>query len=71
MSQPRDETAPPGCDMVGGRLGPVGARNVTEVLIGLLRADPPSHLGRPPDWAPTLPAAGPRFGRTDLLTFGR
>lgn len=44
---------------------------MTEVLIGLLRADPPSHLGRQPDWTPTLPAAGPRFGRTDLLTLGR
>jgi hypothetical protein len=44
---------------------------VTEVLIGLLRADPRSHLDRQPDWAPTLPAAGPRFGRTDLLTLGR
>lgn len=51
----------------GDRLGPVGGRIVTEVLIGLLRADPASYLSLEPDWRPTLPAAGPRFGLTDLL----
>jgi Animal haem peroxidase len=52
----------------GDRLGPVGGRIVTEVLIGLLCADPASYLSLEPDWRPTLPAAGPRFGLTDLLT---
>jgi hypothetical protein len=51
----------------GDRLGPVGARIVTEVLIGLLRADPTSYLSVAPDWQPTLPAAGPIFGLADLL----
>ena len=51
----------------GDRLGPVGGRIVTEVLIGLLRADPSSYLSLEPDWQPTLPAEGPRFGLTDLL----
>ncbi|GIM91121.1 peroxidase family protein [Paractinoplanes toevensis] len=53
------------CD--GNRLGPVGGRIVAEVLIGLLRADPASYLTLEPDWQPTLPAAGPVFGLTDLL----
>jgi hypothetical protein len=47
----------------GDRLGPVGGRIVTEVLIGLLRADPASYLSLEPDWRPTLPAAGQ--GRPD------
>ena len=51
----------------GDRLGPVGGRIVAEVLIGLLRADPTSYLSLEPGWQPTLPAAGPRFGLTDLL----
>jgi Animal haem peroxidase len=54
----------------GDRLGPVGGRIVTEVLIGLLRADPASYLSLEPDWEPTLPAAGDRFGLVDLLTVG-
>jgi len=54
----------------GDRLGPVGGRIVTEVLIGLLRADPASYLSLEPGWAPTLPAAGPAFGLADLLTLG-
>ena len=40
---------------------------MAEVLIGLLRADPTSYLSLEPGWQPTLPAAGPRFGLTDLL----
>jgi len=51
----------------GDRLGPAGGRIVTEVLIGLLRADPASYLSLEPGWRPTLPTAGPRFGLTDLL----
>ncbi|MFD0785703.1 peroxidase, partial [Micromonospora azadirachtae] len=54
----------------GDRLGPVGGRIVTEVLIGLLRADPASYLSREPDWVPQLPAAGAGFGLPDLLAFG-
>src|SRR2546423_1679450 len=54
----------------GDRLGPVGGRIVAEVLIGLLRADPASHLSREPGWRPTLPAAGPVFDLADLLTLG-
>jgi heme peroxidase len=34
----------------GDRLGPVGGRIVTEVLIGLLRADPASYLSREPSF---------------------
>jgi hypothetical protein len=49
------------------QLGPVGGRIVAEVLIGLLRADPASYLTLHPQWQPTLPAAGPAFGLTDLL----
>ncbi|GAB3328722.1 peroxidase family protein [Micromonospora halotolerans] len=55
----------------GDRLGPVGGRIVAEVLIGLLRADPASYLSLEPDWEPTLPAAGARFGLTDLLALQR
>ena len=44
--------------------------NVTEVLIGLVRADPPSHLGRQPDWTPTLPAGRPPL-RPDRLAHPR
>ncbi len=51
----------------GNGLGPVGGRIVTEVLIGLLRADSLSYLSQDPGWQPNLPAAGPRFGLTDLL----
>ena len=53
----------------GDRLGPVGARIVTEVLIGLLRADPGSYLTASPRWRPTLPAAGDTFTLADLLAF--
>lgn len=51
----------------GDRLGPVGARIVAEVLIGLLRADPTSYLSVEPNRQPSLPAAGPVFGLADLL----
>jgi hypothetical protein len=40
----------------GRRLGPVGARIVAEVLIGLLKGDPLSYLRVEPGWRPTLPA---------------
>jgi hypothetical protein len=51
----------------GDRLGPVGGRIVTEVLIGLLRADPASYLSMDPGWQPDLAAAGVHFGLADLL----
>jgi heme peroxidase len=54
----------------GRRLGPVGARIVAEVFIGLLQSDPEAYLTRDPGWRPTLPtrtgAAGD-FRMTDLL----
>ncbi len=54
----------------GRRLGPVGARIVGEVFIGLLRADRSSYLASEPRWKPTLPSAGGAgsFRMTDLLT---
>jgi hypothetical protein len=52
----------------GERLGPCGGRIVAEVLIGILDADPESYRANEPDWTPTLPARGERFGLTDLLT---
>ena len=55
----------------GQRLGPVGARIVGEVFIGLLDADANSCLSAPQPWKPTLPAAGGpgTFRSTDLLRF--
>jgi hypothetical protein len=54
----------------GLRLGPVGARIVGEVFVGLLREDPGSYLRTAPQWKPTLPArqAGD-FRMADLLQF--
>jgi hypothetical protein len=53
----------------GLRLGPVGARIVGEVLIGLLKADESSYLAAQPRWTPVLPSATPgEFHVTDLLT---
>jgi hypothetical protein len=52
----------------GDRLGPVGARIVAEVLIGIVDADPGSYRAVAPDWSPTLPAREPgRFTLVDLL----
>lgn len=53
----------------GRRLGPVGARIVGEVFIGLLQADARSYLAAEPDWRPTLPsvAGDGEFGIVDLL----
>jgi Animal haem peroxidase len=53
----------------GARLGPVGARIVGDVFVGLLRADRQSYLAAAPTWKPTLPAAGGAgtFRMTDLL----
>ena len=56
----------------GLRLGPMGARIVAEVFIGLLQLDPDSYLNMQPDWAPTLPthAGTPQsFCMIDFLSF--
>jgi len=56
----------------GLRLGPVGARIVAEVFIGLLQLDPDSYVSMQPDWLPTLPThdgAPQSFRMIDFLTF--
>ncbi|MBR0752599.1 heme peroxidase [Bradyrhizobium jicamae] len=53
----------------GLRLGPVGARIVAEVFIGLVAGDTQSFLSDP-SWKPTLPAKTPgTFLMSDLLRF--
>ena len=53
----------------GQRLGPVGARLVAEVFIGLVAGDSQSYLSDP-TWKPTLPAKTPgTFLMSDLLRF--
>jgi Animal haem peroxidase len=51
----------------GEQLGPCGGRIAAEVLIGILEADRSSYRANEPNWTPTLPARGERFGLTDLL----
>jgi hypothetical protein len=56
----------------GLRLGPVGARIVAEVFVGLLQLDPDSYLTVQPDWLPTLPTHDgipQSFRMIDFLTF--
>ena len=56
----------------GLRLGPVGARVVAEVFIGLLQLDPESYLHVQPGWVPTLKTQGgtpQSFRMIDFLTF--
>jgi hypothetical protein len=56
----------------GLRLGPVGARIVAEVFIGLLQLDPDSYFSVQPDWVPTLPThdgTPESFRMIDFLTF--
>jgi len=54
----------------GDQLGPVGGRIVAEVLVGLLRADPDSHLVVDPSWRPALPSRDyTGFDLTDLVMF--
>ncbi len=53
----------------GQYLGPVGGRIVTEVMIGLLRADPASYLNQQPHWQPGLGGAGGSYAITDFLRF--
>lgn len=53
----------------GERLGPVGARIVAEVFVGLVHGDHTSFLWlKGKDWKPTLPSTVPgEFRMTDLL----
>jgi hypothetical protein len=54
----------------GTRLGPVGARIVGEVFLGLLQEDRTAYLSAYPGWKPTLPSTTPGdFRMSDLLTF--
>lgn len=57
----------------GTRLGPVGARIVGEVILGLLQLDRDSYLAAAPRWRPTLPTRAGRvtgdFRMVDFLTF--
>jgi hypothetical protein len=57
-------------DVLGGgkRMGPVGGRIITEVLIGLLEGDSLSYLRQDPEWIPTLSTTGD-FKIIDLLKF--
>jgi hypothetical protein len=53
-------------------LGPVGARIVAEVLIGLCQLDSAAYLKAQPSWKPTLPSRFPgQFTMADLLTFAQ
>jgi hypothetical protein len=57
----------------GLRLGPVGGRIVSEVMIGLLQLDRDSFLADNPRWRPTLPQRNGQvtgdFRMIDFLTF--
>lgn len=55
----------------GYQLGPVGGRNVGEVIIGLLHPDPNSYLYLQRKWVPTLPVGNVSLGFriVDSLTF--
>jgi hypothetical protein len=54
----------------GLRMGPVGARIIGEVFIGLLKEDRAAYLSANPGWTPTLPSSTPGdFRMKDLLTF--
>ncbi len=56
----------------GNRLGPVGGRILTEVVLGIVDADPGSYRRAQPGWRPTLSSRGRgrgRFGIADLLAF--
>jgi hypothetical protein len=59
----------------GHTLGPVGARIVGEVIVGLLEHDRHSYVSASPLWRPTLPDRHDRvtgeFRMTDFLTFAR
>ena len=55
----------------GHRLGPVGARIVGEVLVGLIQTDP-AAADRPRDWSPLIPVRQPgKVLMEDILDFAR
>jgi hypothetical protein len=50
----------------------VGGRIVSEVFIGILKADESSYLAARPNWTPELPSAtAGEFRITDLLNFAK
>ena len=52
----------------GDRLGQVGGRIVSEVLVGIIDSDPDSYRTVDRSWRPTLPAANAdRYGIADLI----
>jgi hypothetical protein len=53
----------------GVRLGPVGARLVAEVFIGLLESDSDSFLNAPEPFVPSFGATPGAFTMIDLLNF--
>jgi hypothetical protein len=53
----------------GNRLGPVGARIVAEVLIGLLKGDPMSYLNTESCWEPDDLTDSGKFGMPQLIQF--
>lgn len=54
-------------NMIGTRLGPVGARIVAETLIGLILADSHSFLAQDPSWVPTAGSDKEKFGFDSIL----
>ena len=57
-------------DSAGLQLGPVGARIVAEVMLGLLRNDPKAWVNQQPGWQPTIARQTPeRFTLADLVRF--
>ena len=56
----------------GERLGEVGGRIVSEVLLGLIAADPTSYLQAESDWQPTVPGKEHgTFAMADLLRYAQ
>jgi hypothetical protein len=53
----------------GKKLGPVGARIVAEVFVGLLVGDNLSFLNIEPDWKPEFDREGREFELRDILRF--
>ena len=51
----------------GDRLGDVGGRIVTEVLLGIIPSDPDSYLRVAPGWTPTLPGRDGKSSLVDVL----
>lgn len=51
----------------GERLGPVGARIVAEVFLGLLEGDGTSYLAQDPEWQPSLPTIDATRQNDDFL----